>query len=53
MPAPTSCVVDFDGPDDRANPMNWPFYKKCYTSVLYSCTSVGSVWASTAYDHGR
>ncbi|EPE07592.1 mfs transporter [Ophiostoma piceae UAMH 11346] len=49
IPSPTSCVVEFDGPDDRANPMNWPFHKKCYTSLLYSCTSFGSVWASTAY----
>nr|POE90251.1 efflux pump bik6 [Quercus suber] len=42
-------VVDFTGPDDPYNPINWPFWKKVYTSLLYSLTSVGSVWASTAY----
>lgn len=41
-------LVDFDGPGDPYNPLNWPLYKKTYTSLLYSSTSLGSVWASTA-----
>ncbi|CAI6302013.1 unnamed protein product [Periconia digitata] len=46
---PPSDLVDFDCPRDVSNPMNWPFSKKVSTSLLYSLTSLGSVWASTAY----
>ncbi|MCJ1381519.1 hypothetical protein MMC17_004630 [Xylographa soralifera] len=42
-------IVDFDGPGDAYNPINWTFCKKVYTSLLYSLTSVGSVWPSTAF----
>ncbi|ELR07705.1 hypothetical protein VC83_03753 [Pseudogymnoascus destructans] len=42
-------IVDFDGPSDTANPLNWSFSRKVVTSGLYSLTSLGSVWASTAY----
>jgi hypothetical protein len=41
-------IVDFNDPQDEYNPLNWPFSKKTYTSLLYSLTSLGSVWASTA-----
>lgn len=41
-------IVDFDGSEDPYNPINWPFSKKVVTSGLYSVTSLGSVWASTA-----
>ncbi|EFX01740.1 major facilitator superfamily transporter multidrug resistance [Grosmannia clavigera kw1407] len=46
---PTSLIVDFSSPADDYNPINWPTFKKSYTSLLYSLTSLGSVWASTAY----
>ncbi|KAL2869026.1 MFS transporter [Aspergillus lucknowensis] len=42
-------IVDFVDSQDGYDPLNWPFFKKTYTSLLYSLTSLGSVWASTAY----
>lgn len=45
---PSSHIVGFDGSDDPYDPMNWSFSKKIVTSGLYSLTSLGSVWASTA-----
>lgn len=48
-PPPSDQIVDFSGPEDKYNPLNWSFAKKSYTSLLYSLTSLGSVWASTAY----
>jgi hypothetical protein len=47
--APPNNIVDFDDSKDRSNPANWTFSKKIFTSILYSLTSLGSVWASTAY----
>jgi hypothetical protein len=29
-------LVDFDGPDDPANPMNWPFRKKLILTATIS-----------------
>lgn len=43
-------IVDFDGAADPANPLNWSFSRKLVTSGLYSLTSLGSVWASTALE---
>lgn len=43
-------IVDFDGAADPANPRNWSFSRKVVTSGLYSLTSLGSVWASTALE---
>lgn len=43
-------IVDFDGAADPANPVNWSFSRKVVTSGLYSLTSLGSVWASTALE---
>ncbi|KAI3320999.1 major facilitator superfamily transporter multidrug resistance [Xylariaceae sp. AK1471] len=42
-------LVNFDNDQDAHNPINWRLRKKVYTSLLYSLTSLGSVWASTAY----
>jgi hypothetical protein len=42
-------IVDFEDSRDGYNPNNWAFSKKVFTSLLYSLTSLGSVWASTAY----
>jgi hypothetical protein len=47
--APLNNIVGFDDSKDRSNPANWTFPKKVFTSILYSLTSLGSVWASTAY----
>jgi hypothetical protein len=49
LQAPPNNIVDFDDSKDRSNPANWAFSKKVFTSILYSLTSLGSVWASTAY----
>lgn len=49
QPDSTGIVVGFDGEHDPCNPLNWSMSKKIYTSLLYSLTSFGSVWASTAY----
>lgn len=45
----SNTTVDFDSEQDTYNPINWPMRKKVCTSLLYSLTSLGSVWASTAY----
>ncbi|OCL02202.1 MFS general substrate transporter, partial [Glonium stellatum] len=42
-------IVDFDGPNDPYNPLNWPFKKKVITTVLYGFTTMGSTWASSVY----
>jgi len=42
-------VVDFDGADDPYRPLNWPFRKKCITTLLYGLTTFGSTWASAVY----
>ncbi|KAI0966532.1 major facilitator superfamily transporter multidrug resistance [Xylaria arbuscula] len=48
-----SNIVDFDDLHDSHNPINWTLRKKVYTSLLYSLTSLTSVWASTAYAPGN
>jgi hypothetical protein len=48
-PTSADVVVEFDGPDDPYNPMNWPFRKKVITTVLYGFTTMGSTWASSVY----
>ncbi|KAK2873936.1 hypothetical protein FQN49_001987 [Arthroderma sp. PD_2] len=45
-------IVDFDGPDDPYRPLNWPFRKKCITTLLYGLTTMGSTWASAIYAPG-
>lgn len=44
-----SFLVDFDGPDDPYRPLNWPFRKKCITTLLYGLVTFGSSWASSAF----
>lgn len=34
-------IVDFDGPDDPYQPLNWGFKKKAVTTVLYGLTTMG------------
>ncbi|KAK7621394.1 major facilitator superfamily domain-containing protein, partial [Phyllosticta citricarpa] len=42
-------IVDFDGPDDPYNPINWPTRKKVVTTLLYGFTTMGATWASSIY----
>ncbi|KAL7904457.1 major facilitator superfamily domain-containing protein [Trichoderma velutinum] len=42
-------LVNFDGPDDVYNPLNWPFSKKMKNTLLYGFTTMGSTWASSIY----
>ncbi|KAL4873801.1 hypothetical protein BDV12DRAFT_182145 [Aspergillus spectabilis] len=39
-PEKSSILVDFDGPDDKCNPHNWPAKKKFYTFVLVSLATM-------------
>lgn len=34
-------IVDFEGPDDPYQPLNWGFKKKAVTTVLYGLTTMG------------
>jgi hypothetical protein len=36
-------IVDFDGPDDPYQPLNWGFRKKAITTVLYGLTTMGAL----------
>ncbi|KAL4741426.1 major facilitator superfamily domain-containing protein [Aspergillus similis] len=45
-------IVDFDGPDDPYQPLNWGFRKKAITTVLYGLTTMGATWASAIYSTG-
>ncbi|KAL4997131.1 major facilitator superfamily domain-containing protein [Aspergillus recurvatus] len=45
-------IVDFDGPDDPYQPLNWGFRKKAITTVLYGLTTMGATWSSAIYSTG-
>ncbi|KAF2639736.1 MFS general substrate transporter [Massarina eburnea CBS 473.64] len=45
-------IVDFDGPDDPYNALNWPMKQKVLVTALYSFLTMGATWASTAYNSG-
>ncbi|KAJ5945909.1 Major facilitator superfamily domain general substrate transporter [Penicillium verhagenii] len=46
-------VVDFDGPEDPYQPLNWRFSKKLVTTILYGFTAMGAPWASSIYSTGQ
>lgn len=46
-PAGDDSIIDFEGPDDPLNALNWPFRKKIVVTVLYSFCTMGTTWAST------
>ncbi|KUJ13463.1 MFS multidrug transporter [Mollisia scopiformis] len=48
-PTTRNVIVDFDGPDDPYRPMNWPFYKKAYTTLIYGLVTMGATWGSSIY----
>ncbi|KAI9934942.1 hypothetical protein MW887_000563 [Aspergillus wentii] len=41
--------VDFEGPDDPLNPLNWPMKKRVYISVLLGLTTMIVAMASSIY----
>lgn len=45
-------LVDFDGPQDPYQPMNWPTDKKVTTTLLYGLVTMSATWASSAYSAG-
>ncbi|KAF2802354.1 MFS general substrate transporter [Mytilinidion resinicola] len=45
-------LIDFAGPEDPYNALNWPFRKKVRVTMLYSFCTMGATWASTAYNSG-
>ncbi|KIM95888.1 hypothetical protein OIDMADRAFT_106069 [Oidiodendron maius Zn] len=42
-------LVQFEGPTDPYQVINWSFTKKTVTTILYGCITMGSSWASSAY----
>ncbi|KAF1954278.1 MFS general substrate transporter [Byssothecium circinans] len=45
-------LIDFEGPDDPHQPLNWQFGKKVVITLLYSLCTMGSTWASAIYNSG-
>jgi hypothetical protein len=48
-PPTSNHIVDFDGPEDPLQPLNWPVRKKITATLLYGLTTAGSTWASSVY----
>ncbi|KAK9454672.1 major facilitator superfamily domain-containing protein [Dipodascopsis uninucleata] len=44
-------LVDFTGPDDPENPLNWPLSKRAYTTFAYALCTFGPQVASSMYGH--
>lgn len=42
-------IVDFDGPNDPADPLNWSLKRKIITTLLYGYTTMGATWGSSVY----
>lgn len=42
-------IVTWDGPDDPANPMNWPKHKKIRTTLLMGATTMSSTFSSSIF----
>lgn len=42
-------IVDWDGPDDPQNPMNWTIKKKMATTLTYAFTTMGAAFASSSF----
>lgn len=42
-------VVEFDGPDDPYNPLNWSMSRKVATTVLYGLSTCWITFASAVY----
>jgi hypothetical protein len=46
-------LVDFDGPDDPYNPLNWSFKKKAITTLLYGLTTMGKSYLDVQLPDSR
>lgn len=42
-------IVTWDGPDDPANPMNWPKLKKGAITILLGLMTMGASFASSSF----
>ncbi|KAK9449611.1 major facilitator superfamily domain-containing protein [Limtongia smithiae] len=42
-------VVTFDGVDDPSNPLNWPFYRRAYITLIYALCTFGPQVSSSIY----
>ena len=42
-------IVEFEGPNDPADPLNWTLKRKVITTFLYGMTTLGGTWASSIY----
>ncbi|CAN6637433.1 polyamine transporter 1 [Trichomonascus vanleenenianus] len=45
----TAYSVDFDGPDDPTNPLNWPIKRKIKGAAPLALTTMVIAWGSAAY----
>lgn len=45
----TAYCVEFDGPDDPLNPLNWPLRRKIYNGVCLSFATFILTWNSSIY----
>lgn len=46
---PSAYAVDFEGPDDPLNPLNWPLKKKVFTGFCLAYATFILTWASSIY----
>ncbi|KAJ5295460.1 MFS multidrug transporter [Penicillium antarcticum] len=49
---PSTVLVEFVGKDDPYHPMNWPFRKKVFTTLLYGLTTCWITFASAVFAPG-
>src|SRR5271170_3676707 len=42
-------IVEFEGPDDPLNPLNWPVWRKIWATVLLSLTTFVVTFASSVF----
>lgn len=42
-------IVEFDGPDDPLNPLNWSIRKRVFTTLLLSLTTFVVTFASSVF----
>jgi MFS transporter, DHA1 family, multidrug resistance protein len=42
-------IVEFEGPDDPLNPLNWPVHKKIVATALLSFTTFAVTFASSVF----
>jgi DHA1 family multidrug resistance protein-like MFS transporter len=45
-------IVEFTGPDDPLNPLNWPVRKRVWATILLSLTTFVVTFASSIFSSG-